>query len=267
MKARPMLILLACAGSAASAQTTRITFEASADPPTATSWTNDLTVAPGATVYVRMRVRLEGWTALGLAGLTTQPTLTNWTAADERLPFTFPGLDVFGAPSSETSFMGNHVAADPQANTGRMFPFGSSGQGPASATGLLTSFVDNANTLRFAGSKNTTATTNLAWGVASSQLTPALAGTNFHSGLDAMVFRYAVRLGGQLDARDLVATMPRSYLNLGRSSWYICYNCLSSLNAPIGGIDAATIHVVPSPGTVASGLLALGLVRRRRLKY
>lgn len=267
MRSRVTTVLIACAGSIASAQTTRITFEASADPPSATSWTSDLAVAPGATVYVRMRVRLEGWTALGLAGLTAQPTLTNWKGVDDRLAFTFPGLDGAGAPTTETAYEGRHVPAGPQGNTGRMFPWGASPQGVASASGLLTSFVDGGNTLRFAGSKNTTATTNLAWGVSTAQLTTQLGGTNFEGGLDVVVFRYSVMLGDAGTPRDLVATMPPAYVSNGRSSWYICHNCLAALNAPVGAIDAATIHVVPSPGPIAAGLLALTCVRRRPLKY
>lgn len=263
MKARPMLILLACAGSAASAQTTRITFEASADPPTATSWTNDLTVAPGATVYVRMRVRLEGATAYGLAGITTQPTLTNWTSADSVLPFTFPGLDMYGAPTIETAYEGRHVPAEPQSNTGRIFPWATSTQNAASASGLRTSFVDGGNTLRFAGSKNTMATINTAWGVASSQFTAQLGGTNFVADLDVVVFRYGVRVGDAGAARDLSATMPVSYVNLGRASWYQNAN-MGGVNAPVTAIDPATIHVLPSQAPLAAGVLSIATASGRR---
>ncbi len=68
MHALAMMAAVGALARVSAAQTTRITFEASADPPSGTSWTSDLTVSPGATVYVRMRVRLEGGTALGLGG-------------------------------------------------------------------------------------------------------------------------------------------------------------------------------------------------------
>ncbi len=249
----------------ADAQHTRITIEASTDP--AAGWANEVTVAPGATVFVRVRVRLKGATALGLAGLAYQPTLSNWTASDERVPFTFPGLDGAGGALTETSYNASQVRSTPETNTGRLFPFGASGQGSTSASGLLTSFVDGGNTLRFSGSKNTAPTVNLAWGVQSVQLTPLLAGKNFHFGVDALVFRYAVRLGDQSGARDLVATLPPTHINLGRSSLYICYNCLAVLNAPVGHVDSATIHLVPGPGAVAAwGVVALACTGRRRPK-
>ncbi len=264
------IALFAVAGlaAAANAQATNVVFEASSD--NGATWGAAREVSPGATVLVRARIQLSGSTSLGLAGITFQPRVTNWSAGDVRNAFTFPGLDGAGAPTSETAYNGQHVPGGTATNTGRIFPFGSSGQTPTSASGLLTSFVDGGNTLRFAGSKNTTAATNAAWGVSSSQLTQNLGGTNFNTSLDVVVFRFSITVDAANTAdRHLLATLPSGAtpdVNLGRASWYMTANGLNSLNANIGTITPADIHVlVPAPGALA--LLGLGGLiagRRRR---
>ncbi len=264
------IALFAVAGlaAAANAQATNVFFEVSGN--NGATWGSAIEVTPGSTVLVRARVQLTGSTALGLAGLTFQPRLTNWTAGDVRNPFTFPGLDGAGVQTTETAYNGLHVRSEPQTNTGRIFPFGSSGQGPSSASGLLTSFVDGGNTLRFAGSKNTTAATNAAWGAACSQLTQNLGGTNFNTSLDVVVFRYSITVDAANSAdRHLLATLPTGAtpdVSNGRASWYMAANGLNSLNASIGTISAGDIHVlIPAPGALALlGLGGLVAGRRRR---
>lgn len=260
--------ILAVAGlaAAASAQSTNIIQQVTTTPANEASWTNEITVAPGATVYVRVRIVLSGATALGLAGLNHQPSLSGWNAGggDTRLDFTFPGYDNACPPGvqTEAGFTGRHVDPTVPTNRGRMWPYGSAGMNDTSASGILTSLVDGGNTLRFAGSKNTTATTNAAWGVNTAQLPAQLIGTCFNSTLDAVVFKYAITVGATHGSADFVTGMANVSQN--RATWYLNPGGTQTLNATIGTVSNATIHV-PTPGALALlGLGGLVAGRRRR---
>jgi hypothetical protein len=254
------LAIAAVAGlaSAASAATS-INFEASTDA--GATWSSNVTAAPGATVYVRMRVELSGATTIGFSGFTAQPVLSNWTAGSTRGAFTFPGVANDGSNTSESAYDGRPVRPVPATNTGRMFPFGSGGQGVASSSGLLTSFVDGGNRLRFAGSKNTTETTNPAWGVASAQQPASLSGSNFVSDLSVVVFRYSITVGN-----DATETMVASLVQLSGAvvKWYNNTGGTQVLNDTAITVVPANI-AIPAPGALA--LLGLGgmvAARRRR---
>ncbi len=265
--------LVAAAGLATPtlAQVTSIIQEASIDG--GNTWSSAVNALPGAVVQVRVRATLTGATALGLAGLNFQPLLSNWHAAqgDLRLPFTFPGLESFpgasyGVPLTETSYNGRHVS-DVPANTGRIFPMGASGMLPGSASGLLTSFNDPASVLRFAGSKNTSATTNVAWGVNLAQWFPGQLGTSFDSRLDLTVFKYAIRLSSDPAPRALRTSAPADLFNGQNIIWFLQPDGLNSLRTPAlaAVFQDATISVVPAPGAawLLPGLLAAGPRRRR----
>lgn len=255
------LAIAAAAGLATVANAaTAINFDVSNDG--GNTWSSSINADTGQTVYVRMRVSLSGATALGLSGFTVQPVLSNWGAGDVRNGFTFPGLDNTGAATTETTYDGRHVRTTPSTNTGRIFPFGSGGQGASSSSGLLTSFVDAGNRLRFAGSKNTTETTNVAWGVAIAQNPPALAGTNFNSDMDAVVFRYSITLGAGHSAA-MVADMTQ--LSGGLIKWYLNTTGTSVLSDNSISVNPGTINFVPAPGAMALlGLGGLVASRRRR---
>lgn len=256
--------------AAAHAQQTTITIEASTD--SGATWSRDATVPSGSTFWVRIRARLSGATALGLAGFTMQPTLTNFVAASGfiRQAFTSPGLDSHGTPTSETAYDGRHVSPGVPTNTGRMFPFGAAGQGETSASGTLTSFVDQGNVLRFAGDHATTPDQPfLAWGVGISQLPPSLAGAAFDASLDATVFRYAVTTGTYVGSYSALASVPLSTLyprdGTGGPSVYWYTDAHGAyVRTSVTLIEAATIHGVPAPGSILAlgGLLCMG--RRRR---
>lgn len=255
------IAILAVAGLAAmaNAQSTRLVFEVSND--SGATWGSNVTVNPGATVHVRTRVQLVNAgtnTVLGLAGITFQPTLTNFKAADARVAF---DNEATGAGTSE----------NPQTNTGRILPFASAGMGPASASGVLTSHRDPGEILRFAGANATGpipggASNNLAHGVNSAQTPRSIGGTNFREGTDVVVFRYAITIN-DATVRDLVAGINQGAVQNNRGSWYRTDAGTGSLLATMGESLAATIHVaeVPAPGALA--LLGLGgmvAARRRR---
>lgn len=255
--------LVAAAGLAATASAqdnSRVIFESSRD--------NGATWNGGNTTYnvnnagdvvnllVRARITLTGTsTTLGLAGITFQPKLTGWTAGDVRNPF--------------SSADGSGVTEEPQTNTGRIFPFSSSGMGSGSASGLLTSHVDGGNTLRFAGANAVAQTTNNAWGVSAGQTPRSIGGTNFRGGTDVVVFRYSVSLTSTAADRDLSALVDLSAIVGTRTSWYRTDAGTGSLLVTLAAADIAanniTLHVVPAPGALALlGLGGLAITRRRR---
>lgn len=269
---------LACAVPAY-AQTSQIYNEFSID--NGSTWSTSASTTPGSTVHVRVRVALDGATALGLAGMTFQPVLQGWRPdlGDTRVSFTVPGLNMtatsssYGTPVTESSYNGRNVM-DSGANTGRIFPFGAAGQGPGSSSGLLTSFTDTGNVLRFAGSKAVTATTNLGWGVGISQLpqasiiTPWFPGAHFNTSLDVVVFRYAITLSEDTTPRELTATIPSGYISGNRASWYTQPNGTEAthLQAVVNdaSITAGGLTIIPAPGVGGLALAGLVVLGRRR---
>ena len=202
-----------------------------------------------------VHVALNGTdTVLGLAGLTFQPKLTGWGAADTRNPF--------------TTSDGSGVAEEPQTNTGRILPFASSGMGTASASGLLTSHVDGGNTLRFAGANAVTQSTNLAWGVSCGQTPRSIGGTNFRGGTNVVVFRYSVSIPIGAVIRDFSATADLASILQSRASWYRTDAGTGSLFSSITANDISPVHIsgpLPTPGALALlGFGSVAAVRRRR---
>jgi hypothetical protein len=255
------IAILAVAGLAAmaNAQNTKLVFEVSNDA--GATWGSNVSVTPGATVYVRTRVQLVNAgtnTVLGLAGITFQPTLTNFKAADVRNAF---DNEATGAGTSE----------NPQTNTGRILPFASAGMGPASASGLLTGHRDPGDILRFAGANATGpvpggTSNNLAHGVNSAQTPRSISGTNFREGTDVVVFRYAITINDPT-VRDMVAGIPQGAVHNNRGAWYRTDAGTGSLLASMTESESATIHVVAVPAPGALALLGLGgmvAARRRR---
>lgn len=248
----PMILLAAGTATPAFAQNTEILFEASNDA--GASWARSVDAMPGQDVIVRVRVRVVNNTdtaVFGLSSITFQPRLTGWMpATDTRLPF--------------TTSDGSGVPLEPQTNTGRIAPFASSGMNTGSVAGLLSSHVDGGSTLRFAGTNATTPTTNLAWGVSSGQTPVSIGGTNFRTGTDVVVFRYAVRLNGS-EPRDLIATVDLATIVSASAAWYrIPGDEPLRPRVTQDTILPATIHLIPAPGTISPALALLLLTTRRR---
>lgn len=270
-------VIAAIAGTSllgiARAQNTWITNEVSTDG--GVTWLPSASVLPGATLQVRLRLSLHGAHALGLAGITFQPTLNGWRAdlGDMRQAFTFPGLEnnatlpTYGQVVTESAYTGRHVA-DVPGTTGRIFPFGGFGQNSGSPSGLLTSFADPGNVLRFAGSKNTTAQTNTAWGAVIGQVTQSMGGTYFNTSLDVVVFKYAVTLSTDPTPRSLSATIPLNYISGGTVNvpWYMDASGLAVTRYAVTSstIVSAGITVVPSPAGLWVMATTLACAARRR---
>lgn len=224
----------AAAGSIAAAQRTHLYTEAKSE--SLPVWSSSIFAGVGETVTVRIRAVYESqgstMTNLGFGGVTHQPMLTGWSATDTVLPIS-PN-----PPPGESTL-------------GRVYPFSTSGQTSASDTGELTTFVDSPGTLRFAGSRNLTPTTNLSWGVRSGQSLWTLNPTGYNSNLDAVIFRYAFVAGE--GGRTLQASTPLDAIDGGRALWYPCHSCTAIILAPVTSdtIHAATITIVPGAWTLA----------------
>lgn len=228
---------LALGAGAARGQTTAIVFDASLDY---VNWSAAIDANPGDTVYVRMRVRLDGATSLGLAGMTCTPTLSQWSVAagDTLEPFT---------PES------NHGVPFEPFNTGRLHPFASSGL----PLGFIPSSVNGATLV--IGRNG-----SYVFGVATSQLTQALGGGDFNTSLFPNVFVYSVRLS-DAGERRMIADAPMQWVGNQRAAWYMQANGLNSMNSTVDGVETATIHVAPAPGVLelGAGLGMLATLRRR----
>ncbi len=257
MLPRAILAAATALASVALAQRTQITFEGSYDQ--GQTWHGGTILAqPGNTLLIRVRVGLTHDTmntVLGLAGITFQPKLTNFNTSlgDVVLPF--------------SSADGQGVPEEPQTNLGRILPFSSPGMGSTSASGVLTSHLDPDSTLRFAGANAATATTNLAWGVACGQLPPALAGTNFRPGSQAVVFRYAVQLNSVVATSMWTASVDLDSIYSQRAAYFLAYHGAVSLLAPVTQDTISPLHIViPAPGTFTLTGFGLTLATRRRMR-
>ncbi len=249
------LLALAVATPALAQQQTRVTFEGSLDH--GHTWhAGTIPYAPGSTLLIRARISLINYgtnTLLGLAGITFQPKLTNFSPAQGDVVFPFTRGD------------GGAVPEDPQTNVGRIAPFASSGMTSTSASGLLTAHVDPGNTLRFAGANAVTPSTNLAWGVSSGQIPPSIAGTNFRGGLDPVVFRYAVQLNSVATNTEWLATVDLASILQQRASWYR-RSSMDPFLAPVSQDTIVPLRIViPAPGVLSLGVFPLVIASRRRM--
>ncbi|MGD9790394.1 MAG: hypothetical protein AB7Q00_00935 [Phycisphaerales bacterium] len=253
--ARPTVLVALAAGfalatgSIALAQQTRLVFEASAD--NGANWSTITDPPPGTVVQVRVRAEFipgnSGLTTMGLAGLTFQPVVTGYSSSEAVAPLSANGTGV----SNESG------------QFGRLLPFAVAGQGPTSLSGTLTHHVDTGNTLRFAGSRATTMTANLSWGVAIVQNPRFITNPpeSYSSTSSPLVFKFGFTLGSG-SALHIATTPLESILN-ARARWYTSAEG-AFIDAPItqDAIVPAIIGV-PTPGSL--GVLALaGLMATRR---
>lgn len=240
-------------------QLTTLRFETSSDG--GQTWGPEVIVSPGATVFVRLQAELSGATSTGLAGLTFQPRVHNWRpAVDQALTFTFPGVNNAGVATSETAYDGRHVRSVPATNTGRIFPFGSAGQGASSPSGVIAPHIDGDH-LWYAGVNATLPGAQPQFGVGISQFPSSISGTNYNGSLDVEVFRFAVQVNGFEYSRHI------DLANLSNDSvyWYRDADGVLPLVSRSVHVVPGLISMVPAPGAVGLlGIAGVVAMRRRR---
>lgn len=222
-----------CFALSASAQTARLDVQVSSDN---VNWGDSMFAPAGSTVYVRVVATTDAPGVVGFASATFQPTISNWSNGDLRLPFT---SSTSAIPSNE---------GEP-AYLGRMSPFGSVSMGNGSTSGQLSTFVDSGTTMRVAGSRATTMTSNLAYGVVSSQISKSLAGNSYNASLSPVILKFGFQVSNSPDLRTMIATIPLASVQNARTQWHtsLITGTGNPTNIPLtaADIDPATIYVGP----------------------
>lgn len=140
---------------------------------------------PGSTLYFRLRASKIGPAPVsGFASLSFQPIIES--PPGQSLAYSIVPLT--------NGSVGSVNNTGVPANLGRMNPFAVPSMSAASAPGTLTSSIgtwNNRAILRYSGSRNTSPTTNLAWGVQAAQLPPNASGTNFNGQTSVVLFKFA----------------------------------------------------------------------------
>lgn len=232
--------LTALAGTAR-AQTTAIAYEVSTDY---ANWSREIQASPGATLYVRARIRLDGATTLGLQYATFGASLSNWRDADgdQILPFTSWTNGVEYAPL----------------NTGRLLPLAD-----PRALALGTT-ADPAGVMRiglYAGAGAKPQVMTYRQGPRQSL------GTDFDPDPSPLLFVYALTLSESwVEPRDLVASSYRTSTTSvsWNTGWYQSDSGTDSLLTSEVVHDFGTIHVIPAPGGAIAFLLIGSAAGRRR---
>jgi len=186
VSASTALITVLLCGTARAQDVTRLDVEGSTDN---VVWSSQgLAAQPGSTLYFRVKASKLGPTPVtGFASLTFQPIVESPTGQ----PQSFSVLPLTNAATGAGTLSNSGTPA----NLGRLLPYAASSMTAASTPGLLTSFLGSwsgRSVLRYSGSRNTSPTTNLAWGVQASQGSPAVSGTNFVASTNAVLFKFAV---------------------------------------------------------------------------
>ncbi|MBS0195209.1 MAG: hypothetical protein JSR77_00465 [Planctomycetes bacterium] len=273
--------IVAAAGlaSLATADTSRLDMQVSTDGVT---WSNNVNVAPGATVLVRGKVSfIQTGTAtpVGFASLTWQPTLSNWVAGTDVLnAFADRGNNTNGGSVSDTA-----GTAGP---FGRISPFGATGPTSTDPYRGHTQTAAGVNYLRiarttitnWAGDGPTTGTSasnnfNGSGGLACVQKSSGNVGAAdppFQGSItDVVLFKFSVTVAAP-GTRTLTVDAPLAGMSRNTTTGAREAAWFSSGSDNFGGIKAevavntATISV-PTPGGLAAlGLGGLVAVRRRR---
>lgn len=225
----------------AAAQTARLDVQVSTDN---VNWTDSLFAPAGSDVFIRVVASTTAPNAVGLAGVTYQPTLTGWTSADTRMFFTSSN----GASAFNNSGL--------PANLGRMTPYGASAMNLSSTSGLLVSFVDTGGVLRIAGSRASSMTTDLGYGVVSDQ-NPKVRYPTYDQSNTAVILRYGIRLSDSPLLRTMIADIPIAGVKDAKTRWYtsLINSSGSPIDVPItqADIHSATLHVGP-PNTAPTAV-------------
>lgn len=239
--ARPSIHGVAAAGvflsfSALAQDYTRIDLEGSTDN---VVWSSGgLAAFPGSTLYFRVRASKVGPSAVaGFASMTFQPIVE--FPAGQAGSFTLVPLTNAATGGGTTNNTGV------PANLGRMQPFAAPSMTAASVPGLLSAITgtwDSRSILRFAGSRNTAPTTNVAWGLQAAQLTPAVSGAGFNSQSSAVLFKFAITFSATVSGLYWIDT-PLALMAPADGPFARWYTVASGAGSPRSFlVDAADIH-------------------------
>ena len=291
--------IVAIAGIAAAADAAVITYQVR--PVGVTAWSSSINVNPGTEVEFRAIVRYDGpaqiiqtiqipaldengdpiydeqgnpvtvpftgpFNVRGIAGVNTQPTVSNWNTATDSL----------------AAFNTTGVVANLNTQYGRKSFAGSVNLPVSSALRGHTNNVSGVSYLRIAQNNTTnwvgvgpTAGTsgannfNGAGGVTTTQYPPSLAGAQFISNLTALeIQRFQITVGGAALRTLEISSSPLALSELDglrRVQWYTDSGLLTPFDDNAITFNSALVNVVPTPGAIAllgmGGLLA---ARRRR---
>lgn len=289
------IVAVAGLALAANAQevNTQLKYQVSTD---GLNWSSSLTnVAPGSSIQVRALVTYIGpGSAAGLGGVTFQPVVSNWTAADTLLTTAGTPGNMGVGPTGGTRSNPIGTVDDLPGVWGRITPFGLAAYntstylrghiGTGTAAGLLriaradvTNWIGVGATSGVAGANNW----NGGGGVNTSQIAaPSRIASDpaFNTQTqDVVVFKFGLTLGSATADRTLNITTPAN--GIGRNTtagtaygqqyarWYASTSEVSpSLNGGASVTDASiSVHVVPAPASLALiGLGGLVATRRRR---
>lgn len=209
-------------------------------------------VLPGDVVRARYVCQTDNPAAVGLAGFSYFPQVSNWRAGDDSLaPWTTP------ASSSDTSTPGVNGPGvrDHGTGHGRLAPFAA----PAS-TSVPTTTV-TAGTLQMGG---TAAGGAVAIGQLSPDLSTNASGNFFSMANPATIFQFAFTVGAGHGAGTTLTITGEFPTSIGRARWYDSMTGATIVDDGAPTLHAGTLTVVPAPGVLALAGLAAMVPRRRR---
>lgn len=233
---RASTLAIALCTSAASAQDyTRITVEASTDN---LNWSSSIGGGLPLTCYFRVSITKTGPTPVaGLGSIIHQPVIDASRAGPNFSSLAFSNIQN-GVPDSTGL----------PALLGRLNPFAANPMS-SGTSGTLTAFIQG-NSIRFAGSRCTTPTTNLAWGIPSEQRAPILAGTSFNASSSIVVFKFAATFN---DLGLIWVDVPYASINSPRDPVCYWYTSPTGTGNPVrvlvdpADIRAAQVYVGGNP--------------------
>ncbi len=195
--------LALCASAALAQNSTRISVEASTDN---LNWSSSIGGTSPLTCYFRVTITKTGPSPVaGFGSMIYQPVIDASRAGPNFTVLPFSNIQT-GVPDG----------LGLPALLGRLNPFAANPMS-SGTSGVLTAFVEG-NSVRFAGSRCTTPTTNVAWGIPSEQRAPILAGTNFNASSSVGVFKFAATFN---DPGLVWVDVPYSSINSPRDP--VCY--------------------------------------------
>lgn len=246
------------------------------------NWSSSLTVQPGQSVDLRLRVSYIGTQSpLGLGAVAYHPTVSNWDATG-TLRDTVSAFPIGFGHSIDPADGPFGSVPDGPGKYGRIFEFARSQVGTNGFPALTgyNQVHNGVSYLRVSPNNNPQWNSgpsgpNSTGGIDTSQWTPGFRPTfalPFDTRLtNIVVFKFNITLSPEQNLRTLTASIPPelySYYNTAngvREGRWIANTTEASGSIRGGYLSVpATINVVPSPGVACTGVVGLCLAVRRR---